>query len=126
MAKNLKENLPRLSRIDYFRLHSDDFFGAVFQGIDQELGEGQQRRKRWARLNPHQQGLYAWWCFWGELWNAGLTQFFYNQTDILVPAIERLMKASGNTQMARLLNQGTRIYRKHKKEFKDKNPFGKD
>jgi antitoxin component YwqK of YwqJK toxin-antitoxin module len=115
-----------LSRIDFFRLHGDEFFRSLVGCIDQELGEGQQRTRRWALLNSHAQGAHAWWYFWGDVENGGLTQFFYNHTDATVPALEGLLNASGNGPMASLLKQATKVYRKHKKQFDVENPFGED
>src|SRR4051794_24487314 len=95
VAKKTTKIRPRLSRIDFFRLHADEFFGALFRCIDHELGEGRQRTKRWSTLNPLQHGLYAWWGFLGDVLNGGLTQYFYNQTEVFVPALAALLVASG-------------------------------
>ena len=126
MARKLTEVRPRFSRIDFFRLHGEELFEALFRCMDRELGEGQEPTKRWAKLNPHQQGLYAWRCFWGDALNGGLTQFFYNHADVLVPALERLLQDSGNAPLAELLNQAANVYRENRKEFDVANPFGTD
>jgi antitoxin component YwqK of YwqJK toxin-antitoxin module len=126
MAKRLMAVRPRFSGIDFFRLRGEEFFGALFRCIDHELGETRQRAERWAILTPHQQGVYAWWCFLGDVLNGGLTQFYYNHTDVMVPALERLLADSGNTPLTELLQQAAKIYRKHRKDFQVSNPFGTD
>jgi antitoxin component YwqK of YwqJK toxin-antitoxin module len=126
MAKKNKETRPRLSPIDFFRLHGREFFLAVYQSIEQVLGDDRQWKQRWSRLDPRHRGLYAWWRFWGDVENGGLSQFFFNCTDAWVPALDALLVASGNAPMAALLNDATKIYRKHKKEFAVENPFGEN
>jgi uncharacterized protein len=127
MAKNkTPEPRLRLSRVDFYRLRGQEFFEALFRCVDGELGEGRQRTKRWARLNALQQGLYAWWCFWGDVFNGGLTQYFYNHTDAFSPALNALLTVSRNAPMASLLNQAAKIYQKHEKEFRVADPFGED
>jgi antitoxin component YwqK of YwqJK toxin-antitoxin module len=126
MAKMKTKIQPRLSRIDFFRLHGSDFFNALFRCIDRELGEGAQRANRWASLTLDQQGLHAWGTFWGDVENGGLAQFFYNHTDALVPGLKDVLKASGSRPMAALLEQATALYRRHKKDFAVANPFGSD
>ena len=116
----------QLSRIDFYRLRGQEFFGALFKCIEGTLGEGPQRTKRWAELSVYQQGVYAWWCFWGDVENGGLTQFFYNHTDAYIPALEKLLTISGNEAMAALLKPAMAVYRKHKKQFAIENPFGDD
>ncbi|HEX3728461.1 MAG TPA: hypothetical protein VHV47_01565, partial [Opitutaceae bacterium] len=103
MAKEAAEIRPRLSRIDFFRHRGPDFFQALFRCIDQELGEGDGRAIRWSGLNPYQQGLHAWWTFWGDVLNGGLAQYFYNHTDFAVPALDELLKTASCLPMARLL-----------------------
>ncbi len=124
MAKKTNEIWPRLSRIDFFREHGSDFFQSLFDGIELELGKGAPRARRWARLNPYQQGVLSWSCFDGEIRNGGLAQFFYNHTDVLVPPLEALLEAAGCTPMAALLEQATALYHKHKKAFAVEDPFG--
>ena len=60
MAKRRMAIRPRFSRIDFYRLRGEEFFEALFVCIDHELGETQQRTERWAKLGPHQQGVYTW------------------------------------------------------------------
>ncbi len=126
MANKTKQVRVRLSRIDFFRLRGEEFFEALFQCISHELGDDRQRTKRWARLNRHQQGLYAWWWFLVDVPNGGLTQFFYNHTDVFVTPLAGLLKTSSNAPLATLLKQATKVYRTHKKEFAVENPFGAD
>jgi antitoxin component YwqK of YwqJK toxin-antitoxin module len=123
MAKQVQ---VRVSRIDFFRLHGDEFFEMLFHCVERELGEGRQRARRWAGLTPHQQGVYAWWSFQCDVLNGGLTQFFYNHTDAIVPPLERLLQDSGNAPLAAHLKQATKTYRSHRKEFAVDNPFGAD
>ena len=79
---------------------------------------------RWSRLNPYQQGLHAWWAFWGDVLNGGLAQFFYNHTDLAVPALEELLRTSGCEPIAAPLEQATALYHEHREAFAVENPFG--
>jgi antitoxin component YwqK of YwqJK toxin-antitoxin module len=124
MARKATGIRPRLGRIDFFRHRGSDFFETLFQCIDRELGEGRQRPKRWAGLNPYQQGLHAWWSFLGDVLNGGLVQYFYNHTDVFVPALVELLKVSDGQPIVAILRQATDVYREHKKEFAVENPFG--
>jgi antitoxin component YwqK of YwqJK toxin-antitoxin module len=119
-------SLPRVNRIDFFRNHGPDFFEALSRCIAHELGQGAQRENRWARLTPAQQGVYELWCFWAEVENGGLAQYFYNHTNARVPALEELLRVTGCVPAAELLEQATGLYRKHKKAFAVENPFGVD
>src|SRR5262245_58381946 len=112
-----------ISRIDFFRLRDEEFFGVLVRSIDESLGEGKQREKRWASLPPLQKGLCAWWSFWGDVLNGGLTQYFYNHTDRDVPAIEGLLKAAGAPALIASLKEAVKVYRKHRKAFEVENPF---
>lgn len=126
MAMKQTHALPRLSRIDFFRLRGAEVFELLFRLLERELGEGEHRARRWAKLNAYQQGLYAWWCFWTDVLNGGLAQYFYNHTDAQVPCLHLLLTESGNASMAALLNQATSLYRKYRPEFQVDNPFGTD
>ncbi len=126
MARKLTEVRPRFSRIDFFRLRGDDFFEALYRCLDHDGGEKKQYRKRWAKLNPHQQGVYAFWCFLGDVLNGGLVQYFYNHTHVMVSALHQLLEDSGNAPLAELLAEATKIYCMHHKEFDVANPFGAD
>ncbi len=126
MAKKSKDLQLRLGRVDFYRLRGIEFFEALFRCIDRALGEGSARTRNWARLNPHQQGLHAWWGFLGDVQNGGLAQYFYNHTDVFAPALEAILDASENSRMAELLRQATEIHGRHKEEFQVENPFGED
>jgi antitoxin component YwqK of YwqJK toxin-antitoxin module len=115
-----------MRRVDFYRLCGHEFFEALFIAIDRTLGEGPARLRAWPKLNRLQQGLCAWWTFWGDVTNGGLVQYFYNQGDVELPALGELMKASGNQPMLPLLKQAATIYRKHKKAFATDVPFGED
>src|ERR1043166_3015648 len=99
MAKKTTQPELRVSRADFYRLRGQEFFEACFKCIDGFLGDTPKRDKRWDKLNRYQQGLYAWWCFWGDVENGGLAQYFYNFGDALVPALQKLLKESGNNAM---------------------------
>lgn len=109
MAK-AKETRPRLNRISFYRLRGDEFFNLLFECIEQSLGSQTGRASRWARLNPYQQGVWAWWPFSGNLLNGGLVQYFYNQRDAYVEPLKTLLVASDNAPMADLLVEATAIY----------------
>jgi antitoxin component YwqK of YwqJK toxin-antitoxin module len=126
MPKSRGDVRLRLSRVDFYRLRGQDFFDALFRCIDAALGKGTQRRKRWVQLNSPQQGLHAWWYFWGDVMNGGLVQYFYNHTDASVSVLQRLLKDTNNTTLAKQLADATAIYRRHKKDFAVGNPFGPD
>ncbi|HWA29373.1 MAG TPA: DUF4375 domain-containing protein, partial [Lacunisphaera sp.] len=111
-----------ISRIDFFRLREEEFFGMLVRAVDDTLGEGKQREKRWASLSPLQRGVWAWWGFWGDVLNGGLTQYFYNHTDRDVPAIEWLLEAAGASALAAPLKEAVKVYRKHRKAFEVENP----
>lgn len=86
---------------------------------DGELREGPGRSRRWARLNPDQQGLHAWWPFLGDGLNGGLAQYFYNHTDSSVPALAGLFEAAGCGPMAATLEQASEL----KEGYEDLNDF---
>jgi antitoxin component YwqK of YwqJK toxin-antitoxin module len=124
MAKKTIEIRPRLSRIDFILCHGSDFFEALFQCIALELGTGRQRTSRWAKLNPYQQGVYAWSPFCGDVQNGGVTQYFFNHSDACVPSLEALLNEAGCRPLAALVEQATALYHEHKKAFAVENPFG--
>jgi antitoxin component YwqK of YwqJK toxin-antitoxin module len=126
MAKKTTEIRPRLSRIDFYRHRGSDFFEALYRCIDRELGEDRQRLKRWSRLNTLQQGLHAWRGFLGDVLNGGLVQYFYNHTDVLVPALVEPLEASGCQAMSAIVQQAADIYREHAEEFATESPFGEN
>lgn len=126
MGKKASTSQLRFSRVDFYRLRGQEFFETVFNCINRELGEGKRRADRFLKLNPLQQGIFGWWCFWGDLENGGPAQFFYNCGDAYVPAIDHLLKKTGNAPLAALLKQATTVYRKHRKEFETENPWGEN
>jgi hypothetical protein len=117
---------PRMDRVDFYRLRGDAFFEAVHSAIDAALGEGRARERRWAKLTPAQQGMYGYWLLGIEQGNGGLAQFFYNRTDALVPAIQRLLRRAGSAELAQVLGEAQKVYRKRRKEFETLEPFGDD
>jgi antitoxin component YwqK of YwqJK toxin-antitoxin module len=125
MAK-ARETRPRLNRISFYRLRGDEFFELLFECIEQSLGSQTGRARRWARLNPYQQGVWAWWPFSGNLLNGGLVQYFYNEGDACVEPLKALLVASDNAPMADLLAEATAVYRKNRKAFATEKTFGAD
>lgn len=117
---------PLLQRIDFYRLRGQEFFEALVKSVAQALGDEKTWPKRWPKLNPTQQGVLAFWHFWGDVENGGLTQYFYNHTDAQIPVLTKLLKAAGNAPLATLITQAAKVYRQHEKEFHVDDPFGKD
>jgi antitoxin component YwqK of YwqJK toxin-antitoxin module len=124
----MHKSLPtlRLNRVDFFRLRGFDFMGAVFQSIEQSLGDEQDRVKKWGKLNTYQQGFHTWWCFIGDVENGGLTQYFYNHTDSRLPPLIKLLKVTGNSSLVPIIKQATQVFRKHRQKFDVDQPFGSD
>ena len=126
MAEKTTEIEPRLNRIDFYRYRGHEFFEALFRSIDRELGDDEMRLERWGKLSPRQQGAHAWWSFISDVFNGGLTQYFYNFTDALVPTLQALLKAADCLPMVELLEQATHVYRENREAFAVENPFGSD
>jgi antitoxin component YwqK of YwqJK toxin-antitoxin module len=126
MPKSIKTEPLRFSRIDFYRLREFDFDSALFRSIQRQLGEGKTFDQRWAKLSPLQQGVYAWWVFWGEIENGGFVQYFYNQGDKGVPGLVALLKATGNAPLANLIKKATQIYHKRRADFQTDKVWGKD
>ncbi len=126
MATKSKPTSLRFSRIDFFRFRGDEFLGALFQFVNHELGEERHRSKRWLKLSQQQQGVFSWSVFLREVENGGLTQFFYNLGDVLVPSLTGLLKDSGNEAMAAVVVDATKVFHQREKEFHVEQPFGED
>lgn len=116
----------RYSRIDFYRFRGFEFLDSVFNLINTTLGEGAERVKRWEQLNLHQQGLYAWWTLYGEVHNGGLSQYFYNHTDAFIPTLVKFLKKIECDELATLLVQARKLYKKHHKAFATLEPFGEE
>jgi antitoxin component YwqK of YwqJK toxin-antitoxin module len=114
------------SRIDFYRLRDFEFLRALFAAIEQQIGEGKQFERKWKHLAPLQQGLYAWWIFWGDAENGGLVQYFYNHGDQGVPGLVALLKATGSQPLANLVTKGSQIYRKRRAQFNTDKVWGND
>ena len=121
MAKKTQLPLPRLSRIDFFRLRADDFFEALHDALQSAVDTGVGMS--W---NEQQRGVVGWRNFRADLTNGGLSQYFYNHTDEFVPATVSLLETAGMAPLATLLKQAVPIYRKYRGEFDVANPFGSD
>jgi antitoxin component YwqK of YwqJK toxin-antitoxin module len=126
MPKVTKAANLRFSRTDFYRLRNFNFFDALFRAIEQQLGEGPKFDRKWKQLTPLQQGLYAWWVFWGDAENGGLVQYFYNHGDQGVPGLLVLLNATGNQPLANLVKQATQIYRKRRAAFNTDEVWGQD
>lgn len=126
-AAGKSKPLPlRVSRMNFYRLHGDDFFEWLMREVQATFADGKDLDRKWDALSPLQQGVYTWWYFYTEVQNGGLAQYFYNQEDGFLPALAKLLKASDNTPLAEMLTPAAKIYRKHKAKFAVENPFGED
>jgi antitoxin component YwqK of YwqJK toxin-antitoxin module len=126
MAKKAAPVKLRFSRIDFYRLRGQEFFEELFKRVERFLGDGRSRGNRWNQLNACQQGVYAWWCFWGDVLNGGLVQFFYNCADVYVPALHQLLEDTDNAPTAALLMRAAKVYRANKKQFQTTEPWGEE
>lgn len=124
MSKANKSVQLTFSRIDFYRLRELDFFRALFRAMEEQLGEGVQFSRRWKKLTPLQQGLYAWWIFWGDAENGGLVQYFYNHGDQGVPGLVALLKATGRKPLADVVTKAALIYREQRAAFSTDKVWG--
>jgi antitoxin component YwqK of YwqJK toxin-antitoxin module len=115
---------PRIDRVDFYRLREYDFLHAVHAAIAASMGKSPD--KAWAKLTPAQQGAFAFSPLISEQLNGGLAQFFYNLGDGPVPPLVKLLKQAGAPELAQALADAQKVYRKHAKDFKTKEPFGED
>jgi antitoxin component YwqK of YwqJK toxin-antitoxin module len=116
----------RFSRVDFFRLRELDFFQALFRAMERQLGQGKAFEQRWKKLSLLQQGVFAWWIFWGEVENGGFVQYFYNRGDAGVPGLVALLKATGSQPLAALVQKAARIYHQRRADFQTDKVWGKD
>ncbi len=111
--------LPRLSRIDFYRLHEGELIAAFAQAIshhvesrtDAPTSEAHAVILAWARLSV-------------DVPNGGLAQFFYNhQGDDGVEELSRLLDSIDVPKAATLLRNAALIYRRNRSAFLVDNPW---
>jgi antitoxin component YwqK of YwqJK toxin-antitoxin module len=118
-------NNVRFSRIDFYRLNGLDLYQSLYRAISNQLGEGKAFAANWAKLTGNQQGFHAWWGFSGEVQNGGLVQYFFNDGNRFVPALQAFLVRTGNDALVKLVEQASATYQRRKAEFAGE-PWGKD
>lgn len=123
MADASPPPLPRLRRTAFHR-RGDDFFEALHDAIEEALGEGPIREERWGKLTEAQRGFHAWFPFYTNVENGGLSQFFYNRGGRAVPALAALLRLAGKEAAALKLERAAEIYDDNREAFETDDPFG--
>jgi antitoxin component YwqK of YwqJK toxin-antitoxin module len=110
--------LPRLSRIDFYRLHEGELFSALAQAIErvEPFPAGASR--------PAHKGIYAWANLSRDVLNGGFEQFFYNNRgDDGLEELAGLLDSLDVPGAGPLLRDAIAVYRRHESAFRVKNPW---
>src|SRR5262245_25282069 len=110
--------LPRLSCIDFYRLHEGELFSALAQAIerDEPFPAG--------ALRPADKAIYAWASLLRDVLNGGFVQFFYNNRgDDGLEELALLLDSLDVPTAGSLLRDTIAVYRRHKSAFRVKNPW---
>jgi antitoxin component YwqK of YwqJK toxin-antitoxin module len=115
--------LPKLNRIDFYRLHGDDLLMAFAAAVMNLLGENPD-----ARLTPQQLGAAVFARMLVEVPDGGFDQFFYNHRGELgVAEVADLLEAIDVPKAGPLVRKAHDLYQAHLEEFAvdcDKPPIG--
>jgi antitoxin component YwqK of YwqJK toxin-antitoxin module len=110
--------LPRLSRIDFYRLHEGELCSALAQAIerDEPFLKG--------ALRPAHKAIYAWTQLSRDVLNGGFDQFFYNNRgDDGLEELAVLLDSFDVARAGPLLRDAIAVYRKHKSAFRVNKPW---
>jgi antitoxin component YwqK of YwqJK toxin-antitoxin module len=110
--------LPRLSRIDFYRLHEGELISALAQAIRhvEPLPAG--------ALPPAHKAICAWAKLSRDVLNGGFDQFFYNNRgDDGLEELALLLDSLDVPRAGPLLRDAVAVYRRHQSAFRVKNPW---
>jgi antitoxin component YwqK of YwqJK toxin-antitoxin module len=111
--------LPRLSRVDFFRFREAELISALAQAIGvhvEEVPDG--------TLTAAHKAIYAWAKLSMDVPNGGFTQFFYNHRgDEGVEDLVRLLDSVSLPKLGALLRDAVAVYRRHESAFRTDNPW---
>jgi antitoxin component YwqK of YwqJK toxin-antitoxin module len=116
---NQESQLPRLSRVDFFRFKEDEFVSALAQAIRRHLDQEFS-----ANLSANHEALLAWSQMSMDVPNGGFTQFFFNHRGGRgVAELATLLDANSLPKAANVLHDALVVYREHQAEFTVTNPW---
>src|SRR5262252_7621055 len=109
--------LPRLSRIDFYRLHEGELISALAQAIGHvEPVKG--------TLPPAHRAMCAWAQLSRDVLNGGFDQFFYNNRgDDGLEELALLLDSLVVPRAGPLLRDAVAVYRRHQSAFRVTNPW---
>lgn len=111
--------LPRLSRIEFFRFKEDEFVSAFARAVERHCDRDPE-----ANLSLNHQAMLAWSQMSMDVPNGGFTQFFFNHRgDRGVAELATLLDANEVPKAANLLRDARAVFRKHQAEFAVANPW---
>src|SRR6476620_9747053 len=104
----MKKNspLPRLSRVEFFRLNEGELIAALARAITRHADEHPD-----VKLTTNQQAVVAWSRVSVDVPNGGFTQFFYNHGgDSDVKVLARLLDSLDVPKAGGLLRDAAAVY----------------
>jgi len=110
--------LPRLSRIDFYRLHEGELISALAQAI------GHVEPLPAGALPPAHKAMCAWAQLSRDVLNGGFDQFFYNNRgDDGLEELALLLDSLVVPRAGPLLRDAVAVYRRHQSAFRVTNPW---
>ena len=117
MAK--QQNLPRLSRVEFFRFRGGELPYALARAIADHVDRFPD-----AELTDHHAAILAWSAAAINVPNGGFTQFFYNHRgDHGVKELAARLDALDLSKAATILRDAADIYQAHRHKFMVSNPW---
>lgn len=111
--------LPRLSRVDFYRLHEVDLAAALSQAISTHVDQFPE-----VMLTAQHEAVFAWAKMSVDVPNGGFTQFFYNQGgDVGVAELANLLDSIDMPKAATVLRDAAAVFRHHQLAFAVDNPW---
>lgn len=115
----VRDKLPRLSRIDFYRLKGDELISALSNAIATDTD-----RNPAAKLRPEHAAIFAWARMSADVLNGGFTQFFYNHRgDWGVIELANLLDSIGMPKAGGLIRIAHAVFRQHQPAFAVANPW---
>jgi antitoxin component YwqK of YwqJK toxin-antitoxin module len=117
MAK--QQNLPRLSRVEFFRCREDELASSLARAIADHVNQFPD-----AKPTDHHAAISAWSAAAINVPNGGFTQFFYNQRgDHGVRDLAGLLDRLDLSKVATILRDAVAVYQQHRYKFMVSNPW---
>ncbi len=113
------QELPRLSRVEFFRNREDELAASLARAIAEHVDRVPQ-----AKFTDHHAAISAWSAAAINVPNGGFTQFFYNHGgDQGVAELATLLDTLDLSKAGTILRDATAVYHQHKDKFKASNPW---